>query len=92
MKTVELDGSLWTTCDDFYEAFLPAIGAPEWHGRNRDALWDSIAHGGINEIEAPFTVHIRGLSDTELKAFLHTIECLFEEARAGGIDVHFIVE
>jgi len=41
---------------------LSALGAPEWHGRNFNALIDSMIRGGINKIEAPYTLRIRGLS------------------------------
>jgi hypothetical protein len=31
-----------------------AVGAPDWHGRNLNALRDSIAGGDINEVEVPY--------------------------------------
>jgi len=49
MKELTLDGAVWTTKDDVYSAFFLAVGAPEWHARNFDALNDSIANGSINE-------------------------------------------
>ena len=48
MPTLLLDGARWKTADDFYNAFLEAVGAPPWHGRNFNALRDSIAGGDIN--------------------------------------------
>jgi hypothetical protein len=33
-----------------------ALGASEWHGRNSNALNDSIANGSINEVEVPYTL------------------------------------
>jgi hypothetical protein len=50
MRTIELDGSTWKTRDDFYAAFFKAVGAPERHGRNFNALRDSIVIGRINQI------------------------------------------
>ncbi len=44
--------------DDFYDAFFAAVGAPIWHGRNRDALNDSISTGGINEVEIPYRLEV----------------------------------
>ncbi len=39
MTEIVLDGSEWKSAADFYSALLEAIQAPEWHGRNLDALW-----------------------------------------------------
>lgn len=43
--------------EDFYNMFLPQVKAPEWHGRNLDALADSVVTGDINSIEPPYTIH-----------------------------------
>ena len=59
MKELLLDGRDWTTRDDVYNAFFRAVGAPEWHGRNFNALNDSIATGSINEVEIPYTLVIK---------------------------------
>ena len=39
--------------EDFYNSILLQLDAPEWHGRNLDALSDSLVGGGINGIEPP---------------------------------------
>jgi RNAse (barnase) inhibitor barstar len=62
MRIIELDASNWTTVLDFYDALLPALGAPEWHGKNVNALVDSIVWGGINAVEPPYTIRISGLN------------------------------
>ena len=54
MKDIILDSARWSTKDDVYDAFFRAVGAPEWHGRNFDALRDSIARGLINQVECPY--------------------------------------
>lgn len=59
MRELVLDGSTWKTRDDVYDAFFSAVGAPDWHGRNFDALNDSIANGEINRIEVPYRLVIR---------------------------------
>jgi RNAse (barnase) inhibitor barstar len=59
MKELLLDGSGWKTADDVYDAFFLVVGAPVWHGRNFDALNDSIATGSINAIEVPYRIVIR---------------------------------
>ena len=58
MKELLLDGSGWKTADDVYDAFFSAVGAPVWHGRNFNALNDSIAAGSINAIEVPYRIVI----------------------------------
>jgi len=60
MRDIELDATNWTTVQDFYSALLSSIGAPEWHGRNINALVDSMIWGGINKVDPPYTVRIRG--------------------------------
>jgi RNAse (barnase) inhibitor barstar len=59
MKELVLDGAVWTTKNDLYDAFFRAVGAPGWHGRNFDALGDSIAAGSINEVEVPYRLVIK---------------------------------
>jgi hypothetical protein len=58
MKTIKLDATSWKTASDFYDALLPAIGAPDWHGRNINALIDSMVFGGINNLHPPYAVTI----------------------------------
>jgi RNAse (barnase) inhibitor barstar len=60
MKLVELNAGSWATIDDFLDAILTALGAPDWHGRNLDALLDSAIPGQINAVEPPYTVRIAG--------------------------------
>ena len=59
MKELTLDGLTWNTRDDVYDAFFAVVGAPSWHGRNFDALNDSIATGQINQIELPYRLVIK---------------------------------
>ena len=53
MKEINLDARAWRNRDDFYGALLPSLGAPHWHGRNLDALNDSLAALHILGIEVP---------------------------------------
>lgn len=62
MRTIQLDAARWKTVIDFYNALLPAIGAPEGHGISPAALVDSMIWGGINAVEPPYVVRISGLS------------------------------
>lgn len=50
MPTSVPDGVRWNTAEDFYDAFLEAVGAPSWHGHNLDALYDSIGGDDINTV------------------------------------------
>ena len=59
MKELILDASTWKTRDDVYNSFFKAVGAPEWHGRNLDALNDSISAGGINAVEVPYKLVVQ---------------------------------
>jgi RNAse (barnase) inhibitor barstar len=59
MRELVLNGADWTTKDDVYDSFFRAVGAPGWHGRNLDALADSISSGSINQIEVPYRLVIK---------------------------------
>jgi hypothetical protein len=82
MRIIELDAAKWKTMLDFYNALLPAIGAPKGHGMSPDALVDSMIWGGMNAVEPPYTIHIVGLS-TAPKEVRDGIE-LAKEALASG--------
>jgi hypothetical protein len=58
MKTTKLDASSWSTASDFYDALLSAIGAPDWHGRNINAVVDSMVFGGRNTLQPPYAVTV----------------------------------
>ena len=68
MGEIHLDGRCWHAADDFYVAYLRAVGAPEWHGHNLDALWDSLTSGDINQLNPPLRIHITGLDEMGLDA------------------------
>jgi len=58
MTELILDGAEWNKPDDFHDAFFRAVGAPSWHGRNFNALVDSIETGQINAVEVPYRILI----------------------------------
>jgi hypothetical protein len=62
MREIDLDASKWATVLDFYDALLSALGAPDWHGRSINALIDSMIWGGINRVEPPYLIRIRGIA------------------------------
>ncbi len=62
MKELLLNGAGWKTSEDVYDAFFKAVGAPSWHGKNFNALNDSIEHGNINQVEVPYCLVIQNYS------------------------------
>lgn len=56
---IALNGSSWRTEADFIEGVLAGVQAPSWHGRNYNALRDSLVVGGINGIEPPYDFILR---------------------------------
>ena len=94
MKELVLDGAQWATKDDLYDAFFRAVGAPEWHGRNFDALNDSIATGSINEVEVPYRLVIRHYDQIggEAKKTADDFVNLIHEIAARGCPVEIRIE
>jgi RNAse (barnase) inhibitor barstar len=89
MKELFLNGAEWKTSDDVYDAFFKAVGAPSWHGRNFNALNDSIAQGNINEVEVPYCVVIQnyGLISAGAKKMADDFIDLIHEIGTGGCPV-----
>lgn len=56
---IVLDGEHWKTESDFIEAVLDGVDAPDWHGRNYNALRDSFVTGSINGFEPPYDFIIK---------------------------------
>ena len=79
-----LDAGAWKTRDDIYDTFFHAVGAPAWHGRNFDALRDSIAGGQINVVEVPYRLVVKtaGPIGTEAKTTLEGFAKLIHELAA----------
>jgi hypothetical protein len=88
VRTLLLDGVSWKTPDNFYDAFFQAVGAP-WHGRNFNALRDSIGVGDINAVEPPYHIAVHGvsrMSEPALAIVRHFRE-LIEDLRSSGTEV-----
>jgi RNAse (barnase) inhibitor barstar len=94
MKEIILSGAGWRTDEDFYSAFLEAVGAPGWHGHNLDALYDSISCDDINELETPYRVRISGASSmsAEARRMVESFAKLVAEMRKEGIEVSVVCE
>jgi RNAse (barnase) inhibitor barstar len=87
---ITLDGSRWRTEDDFYTTLLAALGAPAWHGRNLDALADSLRGGDLNRVNPPLSITITGSQEMGAEAarvarrFLELCDSLAEDGL--GVD------
>jgi RNAse (barnase) inhibitor barstar len=89
MHFIELDGASWQSRDDFYSALLSRLGAPDWHGRNFDALNDTLRGGDINAVNPPITFVVTGI-DTMGREARHTVTRfgeLISDLRAEGVPV-----
>jgi RNAse (barnase) inhibitor barstar len=89
-----LDGQDWQSSDDIYQALFSAIGAPAWHGRNLNALNDSIATGSINKVEVPYRITVRNADAMSHKAadFFRKFEDLVESLQINGCPVEIVLE
>lgn len=94
MREITIDGTSWETPDDFYDAFFKAVGAPSWHGRNFNALRDSICTGQINRIEVPYLIRITNFSCIGRGAIqvVKDFLSLVNELRDSGCAVDIAVE
>jgi RNAse (barnase) inhibitor barstar len=89
-----MDGATWNSKDDVYDAFFGVVGAPPWHGRNFDALNDSIGTGSINDIEVPYRLIVRNfdLVGAGAKEMAGDFVDLIRELAARGIPVEVVVQ
>ena len=94
VKELVMDASSWKTVDDLYLSFFTAVQAPAWHGKNLDAVRDSIGTGRINGIEVPYCLVLRNcnhLPDSlkeETDSFIKVVSQLAQE----GIPVDIRLE
>jgi RNAse (barnase) inhibitor barstar len=94
MKELILDGSTWKNNDDVYDAFFLAVGAPTWHGRNFNALNDSIGTGSINLVEVPYTLVIKNydMVGSNTREMTDAFIDLIHELAARGCPVEIRVD
>jgi len=89
MRELTIDAKNWVGPNDLYDAFFEAVGAPPWHGRNFDALRDSIAVGQINKIEVPYVIRIKNYSSIGegAKGIAGVFVMLIKDLRQAGCPV-----
>jgi RNAse (barnase) inhibitor barstar len=92
--SVVMDGQNWITSDDFYDAFFQAVGAPSWHGRNFNALRDSIVVGRINKLDVPYLIRLKNYSliGPGARGIAAEFIELIKELRESGCAVDISVE
>ena len=91
---IYIDWSNINKVDEFYSQLLPQLSAPEWHGRNLNALRDSLVTGDINKIEPPFCVinlNTESLGE-ELKDFFLVVNEIYKEANSNGRKIRVFSE
>ena len=93
-QEITLDGKPWRSADDFYDALFAALGSPAWHGRNFDALRDSLAVGSVNRVETPYRLRIVGMASmaSGVKVFVAGFADLIRELQAEGVQVSITCE
>jgi hypothetical protein len=89
-----LDASKWQTSDDVYDSFFSAVGASSWHGRNFDALDDSIETGSINQQEIPYWLIVKSYAEIGegAREMAGKFIAFISELEARGIAVAIRVE
>ncbi len=94
MRQIVIDGKNWAAPDDFYDSLFQAVGAPAWHGRNFNAVRDSIYTGGINKIEIPYLIKILnyGSIGARVRKITDDFIALIKEMQKSGCPVEIEVE
>jgi len=91
---IVLDANGWKEFGDFYAAFFAAVGAPDWHGRDPNALNDSIEGCGINRIEVPYRIVIRNADKMGSTAAgeVNDFQAVIAHIRNDGCPVDLVIE
>jgi RNAse (barnase) inhibitor barstar len=103
MRRIALDAATWQSADDAFNALLAALEAPDWHGRNFNALWDTLTEAAryedldtfINGVQPPFRIEMHNVAEAipEVQKFLADIAELFADARKEyAVDATITIE
>ncbi len=86
---IVIDGHDWETELDLIEAIIKGVDGPFWHGRNYNALYDSLVIGSVNGIDPPYDFVIRPPANPtpELAAAISYFLATIEEWRTEGAGV-----
>jgi len=91
---VFIDWGKIQTPEDYFSQLLPQVKAPDWHGKNLNALADSLVTGSINSIEPPFClINLNvGSLKSELHDFFSGVKEIYEEANSNGRKIRVFSE
>ncbi len=101
MRIISLDASNWKEPLDFYDAILPALGAPSWHGCSVDALLDTMIWGDFNQVKPPYIIeinHTKNLPAAAMQELIWTRQSIVEaraehqERKGYDVDVDFRIK
>lgn len=83
MTTLTFDAARWVTFRDIYAAILPALGAPDWHGPNLDAVYDALV-AGHSRVPSPLELTIVNVSAASegVRVYLDRLVTVFDDARS----------
>ena len=78
--------------DDLYDSLFEQLDSPSWHGRNLNALWDSVHGGNINGVEPPYKVVIKNEDQVtgNLVEFAQGIRDVFAGANRENGDIEIV--
>jgi RNAse (barnase) inhibitor barstar len=77
MRIIELDAGSWTAPRDVLRALHDAIGTPDMQDWNIDILIDAI----VEDANTPYTICIRGIADTDIKANVEALASTLRDVR-----------
>lgn len=99
MTLIRLSADGWRHIDDFYDAILGALAAPDWHGHNTNALIDSMVYGEINGISPPYKIVIsntgglkQSLRDQVAAQLFYIVQARDEAPFVSKPDIKLIME
>jgi len=89
-----LDARKWHSSENVYDALFGALGSPAWHGKNFNALHDSIVTGGINRVEVPYVLNIQRVSSakSEARLFIKDLVDLISKFEEQGCPIAIQIE
>ncbi len=91
---LHLDATSWNTTDDVFESLFTVLGAPTWHGKDFNALDDSIIDDDINSVKVPYILSIRNMKSatSEVRRFVSGLVDFISECEAKGCPVSIQIE
>jgi RNAse (barnase) inhibitor barstar len=94
MRELVMDAADWETTDDLFLSFFQVVGAPSWHGKNFNALRDSVGTGAINQIEVPYRLVLKNYDriHRSMKGEADYFIAVINELSSEGVPVEIRIE